>query len=266
MDKAIIRLGKRTGAKINLYCFPYAGVGASAYAGWAELVPEWIELFCFQPPGREQRFRERSLTTMSDVMAAVVPALAATIDRPYVFYGHSMGALVAYEGACKLRALGYPEPEYLFVGASRAPQLPWPHRPIRHLPDLEFLDEVNLRYGSVPAQVRDEAELRAIFVPALRGDFSIVETYQCAEARQLTCPISAFAGEQDQMVTKESVEVWGQRTTGRFQARDVRGSHLFLRTAPKQIHEAILQDLETALSDAAGIRAPNVSSGGPQRT
>jgi medium-chain acyl-[acyl-carrier-protein] hydrolase len=157
-----------------------------------------------------------------------------------------MGALVAHEIACKFRELEYPQPDCLFVGASRAPQLPWPHQPIRHLPDLEFLDQVNLRYGSVPTQVREDAELRAIFVPALRGDFSIVETYRCVESRQLSCPISAFAGDQDLTVTKESVEAWRSRTTGRFQVRDVRGSHLFLRTAPQQIHDAILQDLEAA--------------------
>jgi medium-chain acyl-[acyl-carrier-protein] hydrolase len=230
-----------------MFCFPHAGVGASAFRGWADSLPDSIELFCLQPPGREHRFREAPFQTMSELVADATRAVAEWIDRPYVLCGHSMGALVAHETACKLRELGYEEPAHLFVSASRAPQVPWPHPSIHHLPDLEFLDQVNRRYGSVPAQVQADPELRALFVPALRGDFSIVETYLCPEMAPLTCPISAFRGEQDGTVASESVEAWRHRTQGRFRSRTVPGSHLFLQTSREQMQHAIVQDLETTL-------------------
>ena len=97
------------------------------------------------------------------------------------------------------------------------------------------------------AQVQADAELRDLFVPALRGDISIVETYLAPETPPLACPISAFRGDQDRMVTSESVEAWQYQTHGRFRSRTVPGSHLFLQTARDQIQKAIVQDLQTSL-------------------
>src|SRR3954468_16780518 len=163
---------RRRDALARLFCFPHAGVGISAYRGWADAAPEGLEVCLIQPPGRENRLREAPLTSIPETAATLVAELEPLSEIPFAFFGHSLGAVVAFETVRALQRAGAVLPSALFVAASRAPQLAWPHPPVRHLEDVPLLEVLNRRYGSVPQVVLDDPELRELLVPAVRADMA----------------------------------------------------------------------------------------------
>src|SRR5215212_799742 len=133
LSQWFVRPQNRPSAAVRVFCLPYAGVGASAFRGWAEAFGPDVELLYVQTPGREGRLREAACATVAELARALASEMTVLLDRPYVFFGHSFGAVVAFETAQELRRRGAPEPAHLFVSASRAPHLPWPHPPVRQL-------------------------------------------------------------------------------------------------------------------------------------
>lgn len=253
----IISARPKPDAEVRLYCFSHAGAGGAAYRGWAEAAPERLEVCTVHLPGREARLREEPYTSVHDMVAPLVQALETVRDlseRPFAFYGHSMGAVVAFETARELRRRDLPLPKALFIGASRAPQLGWPHAPVRQLEDMALLTEVHRRYGSVPAIIMEDAELRALLTPMLRADMSVVETYRLSPERSFEFPIVAFSGDRDPMVARADMEGWSEQTSGPFSLRSVPGEHIFLQTQ----REALLADIASALG--VGVTESNSTS------
>src|ERR1700683_5552118 len=144
---------RRNSAALRLFCFPYAGGGASAYRTWNKELTSDIEVCWIQWPGRENRIRERPFETIDELVPALVNDLSEWLVPPFAFYGHSLGAKIAFETTRHLRRPGSVQPSHLFVGASQAPQLPWPHPPLHVLREDEFIKEVQKRYGGVPREV-----------------------------------------------------------------------------------------------------------------
>lgn len=231
-------------ARARLICVPHAGAGASAFARWVALLPETIDVVCVQPPGRESRLSEPSMTNTEALAKALAGVLAPLLDRPYALIGHSFGAMVAYETTRALRASGHPEPVCLFASASRPPHEPWPHPSVQHLDDWALSRELDRRYGTaVPAEVMDSPELRAVFIPPLRADLAAVESYVHVPQEPLTCAVSAFAGASDPMAPTSTVEAWRQATSGPFTFRVIEGGHFFIKTAIAHVVAAVEQDL-----------------------
>lgn len=234
----------RHAAAIRCFCFPYAGVGASAFRGWAPALAPEVEVIAVQLPGRESRLREAPVTDLVSLARGAAAAMAPLVDRPYALFGHSVGAIVAFETARNLRERGLSGPVHLFVAASRAPDVPWPFPPVRQLQDLPLLEEIDCRYGgTVPREVMESAELRELFVPSLRADIHALETYQYVPASPLSCPISAFMGAADRAVDPSVVERWNAHTTGAFSLRVIGGGHLFLQSARSELLAWVRQDL-----------------------
>jgi medium-chain acyl-[acyl-carrier-protein] hydrolase len=228
----IVAASPKPDAAKRLYCFSHAGAGGAAFRGWGESAVDALEVCTVHLPGRENRLRETPKTSVHELvgpLAEVIVTAYSDDERPFAFYGHSMGAIVAFETARELRRQGHPLPEALFVGASRAPQMVWPHSPVRDLDDVALLTEVHRRYGSVPAIIMEDADLRALLTPTLRGDMSIVETYRFSPERSFEFPIVAFAGDRDSMVARAEMEGWAEHTSGAFQLRTVSGDHIFLQ-------------------------------------
>ncbi len=165
------------------------------------------------------------------------------MDRPYIFYGHSFGAIVAFEIARELRRRRFAEPEHLFVSAGRAPHLRWPHPPIGQLTVRDLLREVHRRYGAVPAEILEDVELQELFVPALRADLTMLETYHYTPERPLGCGITVFGGRQDCMVDTAALDGWRDHTSGEFQVHRLEGGHMFLQTARAWLLESISSTL-----------------------
>lgn len=183
-------------------------------------------------------------------MGAIVDSLIAELktrcDMPFAFFGHSMGAVVSFETARRLRRLGARLPDALFVAASRAPQLVWPHPPVRHLEDAALLSVLNQRYDSVPHVVINDPELRSLLTPAVRADMAAVETYAYEAEAPFDLPLFAFGGDEDRMVGRHELQHWSAQTTGPFRLRMMPGAHLFTQ----EKRDDLIADVAGALSIA----------------
>lgn len=265
MSQWLVRPHIRPASSCRLFCFPYAGVGASAFRRWPASLGSDVDVVAIQPPGRESRHREPALPNVLEVVAAVVTELEPLLDRPYALFGHSLGGVIAFEVARELLRRGRSAPVRLFVSASRPPQLASSHPPVRDLPDLDLLKEIDRRYGAtVPVQVMESSELRALFVPSLRADIGALETYVHAPGVPLPCPISAFAGAADLMVPPSAVEQWRAYTAGPFTLRIVNGAHLFIQSAHVDLVAAVREDLLGTPLPAGGAGAGHPISGYPR--
>lgn len=244
VDRLLVALRPNPRAQIRLVCVPYAGGAASVFRGWAAGLPAEVEVRAVQLPGREDRFREPRFTRMEPVIKGLAGALGSSPSVPYALFGHSLGALVAFELARELSRRGAPGPAHLFVSAHVAPHLHHTVAPLHRLPDPEFLDELSRRYQGIPDVVRRDAELMDLFLPLLRADWEILGTYVYAEGPPLCCPITAFGGREDREVDREALGAWDRQTTGPFRLEMVPGGHLFLRgDAQPQLLATLTSDL-----------------------
>jgi len=232
----------RPNARIRLFCFPYAGGGALIYRPWVSELPPEIDVFPVQLPGREQRLREKAFTRAGALVEAMTTALLPHFEPPFAFFGHSMGALLSYEVAQRLRQLGKPGPVHILASARRAPQLPMDDEKIYHLlPEPEFrakLREIN----GTPEAVLENEELMELLAPIIRADFELNETYEPSQHPPLDVPISAFGGIEDEEVEKEKLEAWRDATTGPFKLRMFPGDHFFLHQEAKGALQAAVAE------------------------
>jgi medium-chain acyl-[acyl-carrier-protein] hydrolase len=243
MNSWIVYSHRRLSAGLRLFSFAHAGGGAAAFRGWNDRLGDEIELGYIQLPGRESRLRERPFVSIVELIPHLVDALGAQMDRPFAFYGHSLGARIAFEAARELRRRGAPGPVHLFVAACQAPQLPWPHPLMNGLEAPQFLREVQERYGGIPRQVVEDEELCGLTLPFLRADVTMIETYAYTPGLPLDCGISAFGGLQDHTVAQSSLEQWQAQTRGEFHLQMVPGDHFFPQLAEARLPESISAEL-----------------------
>jgi medium-chain acyl-[acyl-carrier-protein] hydrolase len=229
-------------SRLRLFCFPHGGGGGTIYSGWAKGLPPTVELCQVELPGRETRFNEPPATRLSSLVQALAPALLPCLDKPFAFFGHSMGALIAFELARLLQKDRAIHPVHLFVSGLRAPQLPLPAHPVYALPEADFVAELCRRYDTLNELLQEES-LAQMLLPLLRADFELYETYTYTKERSLTCPITAFAGSQDNEHTSEGLAAWKEQTTGSFELHILPGDHFFLRTARPQLLQMLSQKL-----------------------
>jgi len=228
----------RHAAAVRLFCFPYAGGGAAIYRAWPDGLPSTIEVCAVALPGRGGRLGEAPFRDLSALVETLSDALLPGLDRPFAFFGHSMGALVAFELARLLRRQHRPNPAHLFVSGRAAPQLRRASSTIHHLPREGFLEGLRLLNGT-PPEVLGNAELLDVALPALHADFTACAEYVYAPDAPLACPISAFGGEEDPEVAEEDVGEWRDQTVRAFSMRIFSGDHFFLRSAEREVLAAV---------------------------
>ena len=229
-------------ARLRLFCFPYAGGGVSIFRAWSDSLPADVEVCPVQLPGRGTRLMESPFTRLSPLIQALAQALLPFLDKPFAFFGHSLGALVSFELARQLRREYAVQPVRLFISADRAPQIPNRDPPIHSLPEGEFLVELR-RLNGTPREVLEDEELRQIMLPLLRADFAVYETYGYSTEPPLNCPISAFGGLQDHRVSRGDLEAWRDQTSGSFSLRMFPGDHFFLNTTQPILLRVLYQEL-----------------------
>jgi medium-chain acyl-[acyl-carrier-protein] hydrolase len=236
-------------AALRLFCFPYAGGGASVYSAWPRNLPSAFEVCAVQLPGRETRLKEQPFRELTPVVEAVAAAIEPYLDRPFAFFGHSMGALISFELARLLRERGGARPAHLFVSGRRAPQLPDDEPPTYDLPDEEFFAILRELNGT-PTEVLEHPELMELVMPLLRADFALVQTYVYKPEAPLDCPITAFGGVQDVEVVREDIKAWREQTADAFSARLLPGDHFFLNHP--QTRAVMLSVIEQELYHSIG--------------
>lgn len=230
---------QQPGAAWRLFCFPHAGGGPVVFFDWSKLLGAGIECVSLQYAGRGHRLNEQPLLSVEELVQEIARDFPEFTDKPFAFYGHSFGGTVAFELARQLRRMGLPGPNRLFVAASRPPHLPLPYAPIHQLRDREFVENLQARYGGIPALIYRDPELLEMFLPAMRADFTAYETYSFEAEDPLDIPITAFGGADDMAVKLESLEQWGVHTTGSFELEVLPGGHFFPAACARELMHAI---------------------------
>lgn len=237
-------------ARLRLFCFPYAGGRASAFNSWVDELPldvrRQIELYSVRLPGREASRTERLFTQLSPILDVLAPIICSYLSLPFVFFGHSMGALISFELARQLRRQRMPEPVHMVVSGHRAPQLPDPHPPIHQLPDLEFLAKVR-NLGGTPEEVLQKPELMELLLPIIRADLAVCERYVYITEAPLDCSITAFGGIDDGRVSRRELSAWHVQTGKSFFVRMFPGDHFFIQSAQPHVVRVLGQDLMQVL-------------------
>lgn len=243
------RFAPRPAAALRLFCFSHAGGGAAVFRPWALDLPVELEVVAVLLPGREHRLREKPLESMAALLQALLPALVPALDRPFAFFGHSMGALVAFEAARALQARGEPVPARLLLSGRRAPHLPEPEAPLHGLDDDAFVAEIDRRYRGIPPEVMQHDDLRELLLPALRADIALIETHQHDGGARFAGPITALGGEADLRAAQGPLQAWQQHTHHPLRLRQYAGGHFYFNEPP--VREQLLADLAAELRPLA---------------
>lgn len=230
--------------RLRLFCFPHAGGGATTFQPWVGEVSPAVELCAVQLPGRETRLGEAHPGSLRNLVSQLSTELQPLFDVPFAFFGHSMGALVAFELTRQLRRRGQPMPMRLLVSGRPAPHISHGAPSIRSLPDIEFIREVSRKYNGIPRAVLDEPELLALVTPVLRADIAMVEMYAFVQEDPLGVPISVFCGIDDTSVDFEELDAWRQHTSMSFRLELLPGDHFFPHTSREMLLASIGRDLE----------------------
>jgi medium-chain acyl-[acyl-carrier-protein] hydrolase len=231
--------GRRSArAAMVLFCFPHAGGGASAFATWRERLLPTVDVSAAQYPGREERLDETPFRAMSELIAALLDVFPRDDHRPFAFFGHSHGALVAYEMAHALRSAQVPGPAALIVSGCRSPEQRLLRRAIHTLPEPEFREALHAMDGTLAPLLEDERYM-ALISPGIRADFEMNETYRPAPRDPLAIPVLALAGTRDPLAPVPAVQGWQHHTAGAFELRQIIGAHLFVRDARDETLAAV---------------------------
>jgi surfactin synthase thioesterase subunit len=229
-------------ASLRLFCFPYAGGRASYVRLWPENLPSSVEVCAVELPARGRRLKEPPITRITPLVESIARALYPYLDKPFAFFGHSMGALISFELARELRREYGLQPAQLFVSGRRAPQIPDRDPPTNSLPEHDFVAELR-RLNGTPKEVLEHSELLQFMLPVLRADFEVNETYEYFPEPPLSCPIAALGGLQDKEVTRSDLEGWQKQTKRSFVLRMFPGDHFFLHASQPLFLGSLAYDL-----------------------
>lgn len=242
-SKALRVIRETSSATMRLFCFPYAGSGPSVFNEWKALVPPTIDLIGVVYPGRESRATEPLVHDLQALTAPLAREIQYWTDKPFAFFGHSMGAYVCFELAKALAVRGV-APEHLFLSAAGAPHLPEPNR-IHHLPSRDFLIEI-VRLNGFPAEVLRSAELVKYALPILRADFTACENYQFKTGAPSRVPITVFGGSSDRRVDQDRLQAWKHHCGVSFSLRMFDGDHFYLRQNTRALVSCVTHSLAQA--------------------
>ncbi len=212
----------------RLFCLPFAGGGIGIYRTWPGAAPEGLEVVMVQLPGRERRIREEAYRNMDALVSDLWPAVEPLTDVPFSIFGHSMGAAIAHELARKAAAASA-SPELLFLSSRRAPSVPPPHPPMYMLPDAVFTERLQELYGPFPDALKRHPGLLKTFLPTMKADLELLDTFEPSNARDLDCSLVTIAAQADHAVLPETVLPWSQVTMADTEHIVVPGGHFHVR-------------------------------------
>jgi medium-chain acyl-[acyl-carrier-protein] hydrolase len=233
-------------ALIRLFCFPYAGGSAQIFSDWCDSLPPEIEVIGVQYPGRGSRFVDPLIGSCDGMVEALIPNITPVLDKPFVFFGHSNGGMLSFELARKLQQQGITRQLYHFVSAKRAIHLPARRRALHALPEQEFIEELE-NLGGTPKEILEQRELMALFLPVLRSDFSLSETFSYEGDHKLHCDATLLYGSKDTDVPKEDVLKWHELIDGKVDTRVYDGDHFFINSHKEEVLNYLSEKLTELL-------------------
>jgi len=236
-------LDKRPAAGLRLFCFPWAGAGASVYRRLVPFLPSAIEPVAVQLPGREERYREAPLLEMDAIVTHVVRDLFPHLDKPFAFMGHSMGALVAYEAALRLRDCVRVEPDLLVVSGCNAPgsgALDGYRRCPATADDVTLMADIELM-GGTPAAVLRDRQMLSTLLPVVRADYTVLDRYRPRPAKPLTSRLAICGAAEDISTTEAALLAWNGLFTQPGEYQLFEGGHFFLNEHPQPFGRRLAQ-------------------------
>lgn len=228
-------------AKVRLFCFPYAGGGTWIFRDWIrEMAPD-VAVCAVKLPGRGDRYGDPPTVDLRELAEAAAEALAPDLDKPYAMFGHSMGALLAFECLQHLQAGSAPDPLHLIASAARAPSRMKVSEPLHRLPDAELLAAVQQRYAS-PFLNDVSSDMMELMLPPLRADMTSFETYVYRPAPPLSCPLTLFAG-RDDAIARADLDAWAEHTTALPAVTEFDGGHFFIHDSEAEVRTQVERTL-----------------------
>jgi pyochelin biosynthetic protein PchC len=240
-DSWVRRFTDAPRSTVRLVCFPHAGGSAGYFRPLAQALAPRVETLAVQYPGRQDRRRERLIDSVPELTDAAFAALRRELDAPFAFFGHSLGAVVAFEVARRFEQLTPAGPLRLFASARRAPSLVR-HDTVHLRDDDGLVAEMN-RLGGTEQAVLDDPELRQLVLPVVRADYRAIETYTAAPGARLTCPVTVFVGDSDAVTPVADAAAWDRHTTKGADTQVFDGGHFYLDRHVQQVASAIADAL-----------------------
>ena len=245
------RLSRVPGAQIRVFCFHHAGVGATFYVPWARILTPFAELWSVQLPGREDRRQEEALSDINQVVPALVREISPYLNVPYALFGHSLGALLSFGvGRTLQRERGVP-PVAHFVSGMRAPSLAHTRAPMSALPEAAFVEQLAIRYGGLPEAVLREPDMMAFFLPILRADVGILDSYVYHPADPLRWPLYVLGGKEDAQARGDLLEDWRKEAGDKFEIFHFPGGHFYLQDERERVIALVVRLLQGELKAQA---------------
>jgi medium-chain acyl-[acyl-carrier-protein] hydrolase len=243
----------RTDASIRLLCFPYAGGDATTiFRKWPEILPRAVEVCAVQLPGRGMRISEPPFSDIRSAAETLSVGLRPYLNKPFAFFGHSLGARICFEVARLLKATEGIQPFHLFVSGASGPRVAQADAFTHDLPEPEFLAELRKLNGT-PPEVLGNAELMKLMMPVLRAEIKACQTYIYTDGPPLDCPITAFGGLQDVRITREKLQAWREETSRTFSLHLVPGDHFFINTQPALILRVLAAHVMTSFLNRSSL-------------
>ena len=238
---------------IPFVCLPFAGAGASFFYPWSEKAGKEIEIVAIQLPGRESRIDEEPYRDVKTAVDELFPAIVGELEAGQVMlFGHSLGAVLAYELACRFSATPGFDVVRLIVSGSPGP---WTRRARRAtgLPDGDFLDQIS-EFAQYDAETMQNPEVRQLVLPTLRADVEMHEEYVPSQSGPLPAPITSLRGRDDQLVTADHAAEWARATSLAFELRELPGAHMYITQEADEILR-VASDAAARLRKAPGPTA-----------
>jgi medium-chain acyl-[acyl-carrier-protein] hydrolase len=226
---------------VRIICFSSAGGSAFQFRQWDSHASGRSEFLGIQIPGHDERFREPLLRRADAIIENIGPSLLGVSDRPFVLFGHSLGALLAFEFARWARRQGAAGPMRLIVASRSSPRVKPEYAPVHELPEQDFMRVLRL-YGGTTDSILENQEVMRHFVPIIRADLEVNRLYSYRREPPFEFPITAIWGDSDPVTTKAEVEGWCAETNGVFNLMTVPGGHFFFRDRIGEIIKVIEQE------------------------
>lgn len=234
----------------RVFCFPYAGGSASVYRGWHTGLPSSAELLAVELPGRGAHFCSPPISSLTRLAARLADVIAPLLDAPAIFFGHSNGALTSYALALELSRRGLPLPQRIVLSAKKPPHLDGTD-PAHDLPTPQFIERLQTLNGT-PPEILSNPDLLELFLPILRADFAISETYRHVPCAPLPCRAVLLGSEDDGDVSLAQLREWDRYFADEPSMHVIEGGHFFVHSA----REAVLRILRRHVQDCIAAGSP----------
>ena len=216
--------------QVKLFCFPHAGASSALFNTWKSRFPTEIQLVSLDYPGHGSRYDEPLLSNIDELVQYLFDQIITNLSTPYLFYGHSLGTLVSFELIRKLRRQNIMLPAHLIVSGRHAPQVSSANSWLHQLPDTEFVQKIQEKYSGIPTILIENPAMLALFIPIIRADLTIVETYKYKQEPPLSCPITVIRGDSDHLINDTGLAAWREQTHKTYNSISLAGDHFSLLT------------------------------------